>query len=42
MALWLDQRGLPRPVGGDADGVVRCDKGAVELQLPTLFADGFE
>ena len=31
-----DQRGIPRPQG------VRCDIGAVDIQGPTVFLDGFE
>ncbi len=30
--LTTDQRGLPRPVDGNNDGIVNCDIGAVELQ----------
>jgi hypothetical protein len=30
--LTTDQRGLPRPVDGDGDGVAACDIGAFELQ----------
>jgi hypothetical protein len=29
-----DQRGEPRPVDGDGDGIARCDAGAFELQDP--------
>ncbi|MCP5071456.1 MAG: hypothetical protein GY946_33260 [bacterium] len=36
----VDQRGLPRPVDSDQDGIDECDAGAVELQM--IFADGFE
>ena len=35
-----DQRGYPRPVDGDGNGQVRCDRGAVELG--PFFYDGFE
>jgi len=38
--LAVDQRGGPRPVDGDGDGLARCDIGAVEVSV--LFADGFE
>ncbi|MEO5560697.1 MAG: right-handed parallel beta-helix repeat-containing protein [Dokdonella sp.] len=37
-----DQRGQPRPVDGDGDGVVACDVGAVEMQGDTIFANGFD
>jgi CSLREA domain-containing protein len=37
-----DQRGFPRPRDGDGDGTVVCDSGAVESEVPSLFADGFE
>jgi hypothetical protein len=37
-----DQRGMPRPLDGDDDGVAACDVGAVELGLDALFADGFD
>lgn len=30
--LSIDQRGLPRPVDGSGDAVVKCDSGAVEYQ----------
>ena len=30
----IDQRGLPRPVELDGDGIARCDIGAIELQGP--------
>jgi hypothetical protein len=32
--LAVDARGMPRPVDGDLDGVVRCDVGAFEVQRP--------
>ena len=31
--LTTDQRGLPRPVDGNSDGVAACDIGAFELQM---------
>jgi hypothetical protein len=38
--LLADERGLPRPVDGDLDGVHRCEVGAVEreiwMQFPPL------
>jgi hypothetical protein len=34
----IDQRGLPRPVDFDGDGVARCDIGAIELQGPVGIA----
>jgi len=39
-----DQRGLPRSVDGNGDGVEGCDSGAAERQPdePALFFDGFE
>lgn len=37
-----DQNGALRPADGDGDGLVRCDRGAHELALQPLFADGFE
>jgi hypothetical protein len=37
-----DQRGLPRPVDGDGDGIAACDAGAVEIQRDAIFASGFE
>ena len=38
------QRGLPRQVDGNGDGVVGCDSGAVERQPDeyAVFFDGFE
>jgi nitrous oxidase accessory protein NosD len=36
-----DQRGYPRPVDGDTDGIAVADIGAVEFAGP-IFADGFE
>jgi len=36
----IDQRGYPRPRDGSGDGLVRCDRGAVELGA--FFFDGFE
>ena len=38
--LAVDQRGTPRPVDGNGNGVPLCDIGAVEWDL--IFADGFE
>lgn len=38
----LDQRGMPRIVSYTGAQPARCDAGAVELQLPVVFADGFE
>ncbi len=38
--LAADQRGAPRPLDGDHNGVALCDIGAVEVGL--IFADGFE
>ncbi len=39
----IDQRGQPRPVDGNMDGMVLCDSGAVEyLLVDELFANGFE
>lgn len=35
-----DQRGAPRPVDGDGDGVQHCDRGSVESGVS--FMDGFE
>ncbi len=32
-----DQRGVARPLDGNGDGVARCDRGAVEYSLPTLW-----
>ncbi len=40
--LQIDQRGTRRPQDGDADGIERCDTGAVEWVLDALFSDGFE
>lgn len=41
-----DQRGNDRPVDGDADGVARCDVGAIERGLfeasGSIFSDGFD
>ncbi len=37
----VDQRGVVRPVDGDADGMADCDIGAFEFEL-AIFADGFE
>lgn len=34
-----DQRGAPRPLDGDGDGVAACDAGAYELGTPTGLAD---
>jgi CSLREA domain-containing protein len=36
-----DQRGVPRPLDGNGDGLARCDMGAVEVDW-SLFEDGFE
>jgi predicted outer membrane repeat protein len=33
--LPTDQRGFPRPIDGDGDGVAICDVGSFELQYPT-------
>jgi hypothetical protein len=42
--LATDQRGTPRPVDGDGNGIARCDIGAIEAATATneLFRDGFE
>lgn len=39
-----DQRGAIRPVDGDADGIARCDIGAIEAATAgsEVFRDGFE
>ncbi|MET0230396.1 MAG: choice-of-anchor Q domain-containing protein, partial [Rhodanobacteraceae bacterium] len=37
-----DQRGIERPIDGDADGVAACDVGAVELMLDAIFVSGFD
>jgi predicted outer membrane repeat protein len=44
-----DQRGAPRPIDANGDGVALCDSGAIERQLveppvqgASLFRDGFE
>ena len=37
-----DQRGLPRIVSYTGAQPARCDAGAVELQLPVIFSDGFD
>ena len=34
----IDQRGFPRPVELDGDGIARCDIGAIELQGPVGIA----
>ncbi len=40
----FDQRGMPRDVDGDGDGIGGCDAGAVERQPDSIYllADGFE
>lgn len=38
----LDQRGQPRPIDGNGDGVIACDIGAYEAGSDTVFRDGFE
>lgn len=38
----FDQRGLPRIVSYTGAQPARCDAGAVELQLPVIFSDGFD
>ena len=37
-----DQRGVERPIDGDADGVAVCDVGAVERELDAIFFSGFD
>ena len=37
-----DQRGVERPIDGDADGVAVCDVGAVERELDLIFFSGFD
>jgi len=37
-----DALGTPRPQDGDADGVARCDIGAVEVRPAAVFSDSFE
>ena len=37
-----DQRGVERPQDGDADGNIRCDRGAFEALEVFFFSDGFE
>ena len=37
-----DQRGIERPLDGDADGVAVCDVGAVERELDAIFISGFD
>jgi hypothetical protein len=34
--ITTDQRGVPRPLDGDGDGVVLCDVGACESEPPTI------
>jgi hypothetical protein len=39
----VDQRGIPRPLDGDGDGLAVCDVGAFEYQIPsttTILSDG--
>jgi hypothetical protein len=38
----LDALGVSRPQDGDADGVVRCDAGALENRVDRIFLSGFE
>ena len=37
--LSIDQRGAPRPVDGNGDGITACDIGAFEVQLVVLTVD---
>lgn len=42
LCLAKDQRGIPRPLDGDGDGVAACDVGAIEIDLELIFYDGFD
>jgi hypothetical protein len=37
--LLIDQRGEPRPVDGNDDGIAVCDMGAYEVQPPVIFVE---